>query len=105
MIMGFIIWSIIAIVFVGIGIQCGKSKEAVGFFTFAKPPVVKDVEQYNHAVSVMWIISACVLELIGVPFLFLEQNSPVSLLVLFAVVILIIAMIVVYLKIEAKYKK
>lgn len=59
---------------------------------------------YNHAVSVLWILSAVVLEMIGVPLLFMEQNSPVFVLVIFAVMILIIAMMITYQRIEKKYK-
>ena len=42
--------------------------------------------------------------MIGVPLLFLEQNSPLSLLLIFAVVLLVIVMMVVYLRIERKYQ-
>ena len=42
MIIAFIIWSIVATIFLGIGIRCRKSSEAVGFFTFVKTPVVDD---------------------------------------------------------------
>ena len=41
MILGFIVWSVVAIIFWGIGISCRKSHEAVGFFTFDQPPIVK----------------------------------------------------------------
>ena len=105
MAVGFVIWSICAAVFLGIGISCRRSKEAVGFFTFVKPPAVKDVEQYNNAVSKLWIVAAGVLELTGVPLLFLEQNSGFFVLPMFAVIILIIAMMVLYLRIEAKYRR
>lgn len=105
MAVGFVIWSICAAVFLGIGISCRRSKEAVGFFTFVKPPAVKDVKQYNNAVSKLWIVAAGVLELIGIPLLFLEQNSGFFVLVVFAVVLLLIAMMVLYLRIEAKYRR
>ena len=58
MILGFIVWSIVTIIFLGIGISCRKSHEAVGFFTFDKPPIVEDVEHYNKAVSTLWFIVA-----------------------------------------------
>lgn len=105
MIIAFIIWSIVAAIFLGIGISCRRSNEAVGFFTFVKPPVVDDIRRYNNAVSVLWFVAAVVLEIMGVPFLFLEQNSPVFILLIFAVIILIIVMMVTYIKIEGKYKK
>ena len=100
----FMIWSIVAVIFLGMGISCQKSGEAVGFFTFVKPPAVNDIRKYNHAVSMLWIVSAVVLEMIGVPLLFMEQNSPVFVLVIFAVMILIIAMMITYQRIEKKYK-
>ena len=105
MIIGFVIWSIAAIIFLGIGISCRKSNEAVGFFSFVEPPTVKDVTAYNNAVAVLWFVAAGLLEVIGIPILFLEQNSPLFIPIIFAVVILVAVMMVVYLKIEAKYKK
>ena len=105
MTIAFFIWSIVAAIFLGIGISCRKSSEAVGFFTFVKPPVVDDIRHYNNAVSVLWIVAAVVLEMMGVPFLFLEQNSPVFILIIFAVILLIIVMILTYIKIEEKYKR
>lgn len=105
MIIGFVIWSIAAVCFLGIGISCLKSKEAVGFFTFVKPSVIENVEQYNHAVSKLWFITAFVFEILGIPFLFAEQNSPVFILMVPEIVILVIGMIIAYTKIEMKYKK
>lgn len=105
MIIGFIIWSIVAVIFLGIGNSCRKSNEAVGFFTFVKPPVVEDVKHYNNAVSILWFVVAGVFEIIGIPFLFFKQDSPLFIFIIFAVVFLIIVMMFVYLRIEAKYKK
>lgn len=105
MIVGFIIWSICAAIFGGIGISCRKSREAAGFFTFMKPPVVEDVEHYNYALSKLWFVGADVFEIIGVPLLFLKQNSPLFVPIVLAVVILLLVMMVVYIKIETKYKK
>lgn len=100
MVMGFIIWSIVAIIFMLIGISAWKSKHEVGFFTFSKPPKIKDVVKYNHAVGKLWFSFATILEIIGIPFLFIEQNSPISILIIFEVMILVIALIIIYLKIE-----
>lgn len=105
MILGFIIWSIVTVIFLGIGISCRKSNEAVGFFTGCKPPVIENVEQYNKAVSKLWFVSAGVYEIMGVPLLFLEQNSLLFVPIIFGVVLGFIVMMVVYLRIEAKYKK
>ena len=40
MIIAFVIWSIVAALFLAIGIGIRKSKNAVGFFTGVKPPEV-----------------------------------------------------------------
>ena len=42
--------------------------------------------------------------MIGILFLFFKQNSPVFLLVILAAMVLVIAMIIAYLEIEAKRK-
>lgn len=105
MVIGFIVVSIVAFVLLAIGISCRKANEAVGFFTFTKPPEVENVKDYNIAVSILWFVAAGVIEILGILMLFLEQNSPIFIIVLFAVVILVIAMMVVYIKIEAKYKQ
>lgn len=104
MVIGFAICSIVAAIFLLIGISTWKSKEPVGFFTFVKRPDVSDTRRYNHAVSVLWIAAAVVLELACVPFLFLEQNSPLPIVIILAVVIMVLAMMIVYTRIEAKYK-
>jgi len=105
MIIGFVIWSITALIFLAIGISSCKQKESVGFFTFVNPPIVKDVEKYNRAVSKLWIIAAVLFEFIGTPLLFFEQNSPVFIIVIFATMAWVIAIMVVYIKIEIKCSK
>lgn len=105
MIIGFVIWSIVSVIFICIGISCWKSKEAVGFFTFCNAPIVleENVAKYNHSVAGLWMIVAILLEIIGIPIIFLEQNSPAFIFVVFAVIILIIAMMCAYIRIESKY--
>lgn len=105
MIGGFVVTSIVAVIFLLIGISCRREKEAVGFFTFVNPPKVKNVKAYNHAVSILWFVAAGVIAFLGIAMLFLEQNSPLFILIVFAVMILVIAMMVAYIKIEGKYKK
>lgn len=105
MIIGFMIWTLVAFIFVVIGISCRKSKEPVGFFTGCKPPAIEDVKSYNRAVSNLWFVSAVVYEVLGLPFLFLEQNSAGFLPVIFFVPIGCIGMMVTYTRIEGKYKK
>ena len=104
MIIGFVVWSIIAALFVGIGISGLKSKNAVGFFTFAKVPIVRDVKKYNRAVSMIWFMGAVLLEMMGAPLFFFEQNSPIFIFVVMGVLFLVIGMIISYIKVENKYR-
>lgn len=105
MIIAFIIWSIVSLVFFIIGCSSWTSKEEVGFFTGVKPPMVKDTVGYNHAVAKIWFVFAGVLEVIGIPMLFLEQNSPAVFLIVFAVIALVIVSMIAYMRVEKKYKE
>ncbi len=105
MIIAFTIWTLVALFFVVIAISARKSKEPVGFFTGVKPPEVTDVKAYNRAVSTLWFVVAILLELMGVPFLFSEQNSVHFVFIMLLIMPLMIGMAVVYLQIEGKYKK
>ena len=104
MIAAFVIWSVVAVIFLIIGVSTWKAKEAAGFFTFVKPPKVKDIERYNHAIAKLWFAGAFIFEILGVSLLWLEQNSPQIIFTILGVVILVIAMMTVYIRVEAKYK-
>ena len=105
MIAAFIIWSICAILFVAIGIISRLSEKPAGFFANVKPPKVNDVKNYNCAVSNIWFVGAVIFEILGLPFLFFEQNSPGFLIIVIAVPFWAIGMMAAYLKISAKYTK
>lgn len=105
MIIGFVIWSIVAVLFLGIGLWSRKSEKAVGFFSNTKPPEVTDIAKYNKAVSIIWFVFAIILELLGLPLLFLKQNSPLFLVVVLGTVFLVIGIIIAYIRIEGKYRK
>ncbi len=102
--MGFIIWTIISIVFVYIGITTRKSNKPVNLFTFSDVPKVNDVKGYNRAVSNLWLVFTVLFEMIGISLLFIKQNSPFVVLIVLGVVFLVIGMMVAYIKIESKYR-
>ena len=104
MIIGFIIWSIVSALMVIIGIVDWRSKKAVGFFTGVTPPEITDVKKYNHAVGVLWIVYGVLLEICGIPFLYLKQNDAGFIPVLIAAVVLSLALVIVYTRIEHKYR-
>lgn len=60
MLIAFILWSIIAAVFLAAGIYCRRTRKPVGFYTHAEPPAVKDAAPYNKAVASLWFVSAAV---------------------------------------------
>ena len=62
MIIAFVIWSVVSVIFLGIGISCRKSE---------------------NAVSMLWFSSAIFFEILGIPFLFLGQNSPLFIPIVF----------------------
>ena len=105
MIIGFIIWTLCALLFFAIGISSWNSKKEVGFFTWVKPNQMQDVTSYNHAVAKIWIVFGILFELLGIPFLFFEQNSPIFLLSAVGTIFLIIGICIAYMKVESKYRK
>lgn len=42
MMMGFVLWTVTAVLFLVIGISSWRAEEEVGFFTGVKPPKMKD---------------------------------------------------------------
>lgn len=102
--MGFIIWTIISIVFEYIGITTRRSSIPVNLFTFSDVPKVNDVKGYNRAVSNLWLVFTVLFEMIGTSLLFIKQNSPFVVLIVLGVVFLVIGMMVAYIKIESKYR-
>ena len=90
---------------VGIGIGAWRAEKPVGFFTGAKPPAVREVKKYNHAVAILWFIYAGLMEVLGLPLLFLEQNDLRFIPVVFGVLLLTFGLILGYVWIERKYRR
>ncbi len=101
----FMIWSLCTVTFLVIGIISFRSEKPAGFFAGVNPPEVKDVKKYNHTVGMIWFIGAGIFELIGIPFLFGKQNSPIFIIVLVGTVFWSIGMMISYVLITAKYTK
>jgi hypothetical protein len=104
MIIGFVIWSITSVIMLAIGIWSYRSDKPVGFFTGVNPPEVKDVKKYNHAVAILWFAYAILLELMGIPLLFLKQNSAGFIPVFLGTILITIGLGVGYTVIEKKYR-
>ena len=105
MVIGFVIWTLVCLCMIGVGIWAWRSEKPVGFFTGSTPPKVKDTKKYNHAVAILWFVYGILLELIGLPFLFLKQNSAGFVPVYLGAIVLTIALPVAYTIIEKKHRE
>ena len=105
MLIGFIIWSAVSLLLLGIGFWSWNSGKAVGFYSGVKPPEVKDVRKYNHSVAILWFVYAALFELLGLPFLFLKQNAAGFLLCIAGVPVISIALMIVYTRILRRYEQ
>ena len=103
MIVGFLIWTAVSAAILGIGIFAWQSEEAVGFYTGAEPPRVSDARGFNRSVAMLWFAYAALLELLGLPFLFLKQNDAGFLWVALGVVAITIGLMVGFHRIIGKY--
>ncbi len=104
MIYAFIFWSLISLVFVGLGIWSWRSEKPVGFFSGIKPPAVSDVGKYNRSVAVLWFVYALLFELLGLPFLLMERHSAGFLVSVLGVPVISIGLAVVYTRILHRYE-
>ncbi|MBP5701947.1 MAG: hypothetical protein J6W85_05870 [Lachnospiraceae bacterium] len=105
MMVGFVIWTAVAIAIAVIGIIAGRSGKPSGFFAGVNPPEVNDVVKYNHSVGTLWVVYAVLLELFGVPLLFWKQNSAGFVISILGVVFISIGLVIAYTFILAKYRK
>lgn len=105
MIAGFIIWTVCALMFIKAGLASKHSTKPAGFFANVEAPEVNNVEEYNQKVAKLWIVSGLLFELLGIPFLFAKQNSPIYIIPILGTVFLVIGMVIVYMNIQSKYSK
>ena len=105
---GFIIWALAGVAFIGLGIYCFFSKKsaAFGFWANAKMFEVENVRGYNRALGKLWCAYGIGFILLGIPLIHYEQNSPAILLPVIGVMAETILVMGIYiLKIEKKYRK
>lgn len=103
--MGFMIWSLAGLVFVGIGLYSFRAKKAAGFWANLESPQVTDIRSYNRAMGKLWIGFGLVFILLGLPLL-AGPNSPLIFLSVLGVFAEIIGVMLIYTQIILpKYKK
>ena len=102
---GFIIWALCGLMFIGFGISAFSAKEAVGFWANAKVPPIEDVTAYNNAVGKLWCVMGVIFIILGLPLLS-GQNSPLILISVIGVLLEIITVMIIYtIGIEGKYRR
>lgn len=102
---GFILWCVVGVLFLGLAISAWFSGKPVGFWANIKAPEVSDVKKYNHAVSKLFIAYGIVFLLLGLPLLAGPGSPWIILSILGIMFETILAMAVYSLVIEKKYKK
>ncbi len=104
-IIGFIIWGLTGLLFVGMGIYAFFSKKPTGFWANAEMFEVTDVKKYNSAVAKLFCAFGIVFILLGLPLL-AEENSALIILSVLGTMLETIVMMAIYVTvIENKYKK
>ena len=105
----FIVWTIMGVLFIGMGIydMNSKKEKPFGFWANAKVGPIEDLKGYNRALGILWCVYGILFILIGLPLLILdEKNSGLIIIpVVGAMLISIGAMIVYSVGIESKYRK
>ncbi len=105
MIVGFLIWTAMALIPAAVGAAALKSGKAAGFFSGIEPPEVTDVKKYNRSVATLWFVYAVLLELLGLPLLFLKQNAAGFLGMALGVPVISIGLVVAYQGILRRYER
>lgn len=99
----FLIWSIIGLFFVGMGITSFFAKKAMGFWANVQVPEIDRIKPYNHAVGRLYIVFGILIILFGLPLL--RGHTALILFSILGVMLTVIAMMVIYSRIEQKYRK
>ena len=102
--LGFVIWSLVGLVLIGIGISDFFSKKAAGFWANIKVEKMTDVKKYNSAVGTLFIAYGVIFILHGLPML--GDNAALVLLSVAGVMFETIAMVIIYTQvISRKYRE
>lgn len=96
-------WMIVSVVFYCLGGYAWRAEKPVKFWNIAQQIQVRDVKRYNRAVAKLWIVSAVVWDVAGLPLL-AGQNSAWIVFSILGAVAWSIALMVIYTRIEKKYR-
>lgn len=104
---GFLIWELGGVIFLGLGIYDwhAKSTAPFGFWANAEVVQVEDVKAYNKALGKLFCVFGAVFMLLGIPLLGGQNTAGALISILGAMFEAIAAMAVYTTKIEGKYRK
>lgn len=102
--LGFSIWLLGGLGFIGLGIYAFNAKKAVRFWANVKPTPIDNIKAYNKAMGKLWCVFAAVFIFLGLPLLG-GQNSPMILFSVIGLLIECIFVMVIGTNIENKYRK
>lgn len=101
---GFVIWVLVGILIIALGIRDLFAKKPVGFWANVESMKVSDVNGYNRAVGILFMVYGFVFIALGIPLL-AGQNTPIILLSIIGVMFETIAVMAIYsISIVSKYK-
>lgn len=104
-ILGFVLWSFVGLIIIGLGVAAFFAKKEVGFWSNVRPLPMKDVKAYNRAVGKLFIVYGAVTILLGLPILGSSPGVGVIISILGAMLETIVAMAVYTLVIQPKHEK
>ena len=93
----------VSIFFVVLGIISWRSEKPVRFWNISQEIQASDIKKYNRAVSKMWFVFAVYLAAAGLPVLAGQNNAWIVWTILGSM-FGAIALMIVYVKIEKKYR-
>ena len=106
---GFIIWTIMGVIFVLVGIYDMNSikEKPFGFWVNTEVGPIEEIKAYNRALGRLWCVYGILFVLMGLPLLnFNEQNEGLIIISIVGTVLISIGAMAVYtIRIEAKYRK
>lgn len=95
-------WMLVSGIFEVIGIVSWRSEKAVGFWNISQQIQVSDIKKYNHAVAKMWFVFGGIFAVIGLAVLIDDSVGIVGMVL--GGMFWSIALMVVYTRIEKKYR-
>ena len=99
----FYIWSLLGVFFIILGIYALFTTKPVHFWNISQELRVRDIKKYNRAMAKLWMVSAVLFELTGMPLL-TDSKAAMAVIPILGSMFVSIGMMIVYTRIEKKYR-